>query len=159
MKTTGFSLCKYIQFEKSGAGISHMLMDIWFNLMSFTGFFYKEMFTSFISFSSRDIFSLNLLLKASVVQAKNYEFLQFCLCGQPYLFRCISQTSELNSTTETFSASMGFIHFHELCNYLHSFQKQPAAKFFKNNCCFPDQKHVTSTNLLKQDLTFSSNTF
>ena len=37
---------------------------------------------------------------------------------------------------------MWFIHFDGLCNYLHSFQKQPAANFFKNNCCFPDQVHV-----------------
>ena len=54
----------------------------------------------------------------------------------------ISQTSELKSTTETFSASTSFIHFDGLCNYLHSFQKQPAANFFKNNCCCPDHEHV-----------------
>ena len=34
------------------------------------------------------------------------------------------------------------MHFDELCNYLLSFQKQQAANFFKNNCCFPDQELV-----------------
>ena len=68
-------------------------------------------------------------------------------CDQPYRFRDISQTSELMPSTEDFSASTWFIHFDELCNYLHSFQKQLAAILLKNNCCFPDQKHVGhSTN-------------
>ena len=69
-------------------------------------------------------------------------FLQFFLCGQPYRFRDISQTSELKSTTDHFSASTCFIHFDGLCNYIHSFQKQSAANVFKNNRCFPDQEHV-----------------
>ena len=47
--------------------ISHTHMKITLNLMGFTDFFYKNMFTSLISFSSRNTFSLNLLLKASVV--------------------------------------------------------------------------------------------
>ena len=52
-------------------------MEIFLNLIGFTDFFYKEMLTSLISFSSRYTFSLNLLLKASAVWAKNYEFLPF----------------------------------------------------------------------------------
>ena len=73
---------------------------------------------------------------------KNYEFSQFFLCSQTYRFRDISETSELKSTTENCSASTRFIHFDGLCNYLHSFETQPAANFFKNNSCFPDQDHV-----------------
>ena len=75
---------------------------------------------------------------------KNYhKFLRFFLCDQPYRFRDISQTSELNSTTENVSASTWFIHFDGICNYLDSFQKQLAANFFNNNNhCFPFQGHL-----------------
>ena len=72
---------------------------------------------------------------------KNYEFLRFFLCDQPYRFRNISQTSELKSTSENVSASTWFIYFDGLCNYLNLFQKQLAANFF-NSCCFPIQGHV-----------------
>ena len=65
-------------------------------------------------------------------------FYNFFLCGQPYRFRDISQTSELKSII----ASTWFIHFDRLCNYLHSFQKQPATNFFKNNCCFAVQERA-----------------
>ena len=54
----------------------------------------------------------------------------------------MSQTSESEPIIETFSTSTWFIHFDGLCNYLHSFQKQLAANFFKNNFCFPDQEYV-----------------
>ena len=74
-------------------------MEISLNLMGFADFFYKEILTNLISFSSRYTFSLNPLLKASVVWAKNYEFLHFLLCDQPYWFRDISQTSELKFIT------------------------------------------------------------
>ena len=40
------------------------------------------------------------------------------------------------STTENVSVSTCSIHFDGLCNYLHLFQKQPAANFLKNNSCF-----------------------
>ena len=59
MKVAGFTICKYIHFEK--------LVEISLNLMGFTDFLYKEILISLISFSSRDAFSLNMLLKASVV--------------------------------------------------------------------------------------------
>ena len=72
--------------------------------MGFTDFFYKGTLTTVISFSSRYTFPLNLLLKASVVWAKKYEFLNYFLCDQPYWFRDISQTSELKFVTKTFSA-------------------------------------------------------
>ena len=79
--------------QKSRVVISHTLMEISVNPMSFADFF-KEMLTSLISFSSRYTFSLNLLLKASVVQAKNYGVLKVFLCGQPYWLRDISETFE-----------------------------------------------------------------
>ena len=82
-------------------------MEITLNLMGFTDFYYKEMLTSLISFSSRNTFS---------------------------------QTPELKSARETFFGSTCFIHFDVPCSYLHSFQKQPAANFFKHNCRFPDQE-------------------
>ena len=110
--------------------------------MGFTDYFYKEMLTNLISFSSRYTFLLNLLLKASVVWAEYYEFLQFFLRGQPYWLRDISETSEWNSTAKSFSASTWFIHFYGICNYLHSFQNHPALNFFENKCCFPDQEHL-----------------
>ena len=80
--------------------------EISLDLMGFTDFFYKEILTNLISLSPRYTFSLNLLLKASVALAKNYEFLHFFLRGQPYWFRDISQTSELRFITKTFSAGM-----------------------------------------------------
>ena len=73
---------------------SHWLytyVEIFLNLMGFTDFFYKEILTKLISFSSRYTFPLDLLLKAVVVLAKNYEFLHFFLRGKPYWFRDISQ--------------------------------------------------------------------
>ena len=63
-------------------------------------------------------------------------------CGQLYRFRDTLETSELVSTTENFPASTWFIHDDGLSNYLLSFQKNPSANFFKNNCFFPDQKRV-----------------
>ena len=74
-------------------------------------------------------------------------FYNFFLCGQPYRFRDISQTSELKSII----ASTWFIHFDRLCNYLHSFRNsQPpislkitAASLFRNALA------IISTNLLK----------
>ena len=63
MKASGFTLCKY--------------MEISLNPMGFTDFFYKEILTNLISLSSRYAFSRNVLLKASVVRVKNYEFLHF----------------------------------------------------------------------------------
>ena len=39
-------------------------MEISLNLMGYTDFFNKELVTSLISFSSRNTFSLNLLLKS-----------------------------------------------------------------------------------------------
>ena len=50
---------------KVSSSNSHTLMEIPLNLMGFINFFYKEMLTSLILFSSRYAFSLNLLLKAS----------------------------------------------------------------------------------------------
>ena len=36
------------------------------------------------------------------------------------------------------------IHLDRLINYSHSFEKQPAARLFKNiNCCFPEQGNVS----------------
>ena len=80
--------------------------------------------------------------KASVVQTKNYEFLQFFLRGQPYWLRGIWETSKGKSTTKTFSASPWFVHFDGLCNYLHLLQKHPAPNFFENKSCFPDQERI-----------------
>ena len=56
MEVTGLTLCKCIQFESlEWKLVTHS---------GFTGFFYKEMLTSLISFSSRNTFSLDLLFKA-----------------------------------------------------------------------------------------------
>ena len=122
-----------------------MLKEIFLNIIGFTDFFYKEMLTSLISFSSRNTFSLNLLLKSErCFRLKNYhEFLRFFFCDQPYRLRGISQTSKLNSSTKNVSVSTWFIHFDGLCNYLDSFQKQLAVNFCNNNNrCFPFQGHV-----------------
>ena len=102
-------------------------------------------------------FPVNLLLKASVVYAKNYDFLQFIFRGQPYRFRDISQTSELKSTT----GSTWLIHIDGLCNYLELFQKQHSAVCLKITAAslIRNTLAIISSNLLKQDLTFSSNTF
>ena len=131
--------------------------------MGFTDFFYKEILTNLISLSSSYTFSLNslnLLLKASVVWAKNYEFLHFFLRGQLYLFRDLSQTSGLKFITKLFSASTWFIHFDGHCNYLHSFQKHPATSLKINaTSLIRNTLAIRITNFLKQDLTFSSNTF
>ena len=113
-------------------------MEISLNVLGFTDFFYKEILTNLTSFSSRYTFSLNLLLKTRVAWAKNYEFLNYFLRGQPYWFKDISQVSELKF--------IRIIHFDGLCNYLHSFQKHPAANFFENKCCFPDQEQVGHYN-------------
>ena len=65
-------------------------MEISLNLMGFTDFFYKEMLTSISSFSSRYTFSLNLLLRASVVYAKVMSFYIFF-----FVANCIgSETSQ-----------------------------------------------------------------
>ena len=66
MKVTGFTIYMVQIYTvcKSRVEISHMLMEISSNLMGFTDFFYKEMLTSLVSFSSRNTFSLNLLLKS-----------------------------------------------------------------------------------------------
>ena len=128
--------------QKSRVTIRHTLMEISLNLIGFTGFFYKEMLAGLISFSSSYTFSDNLLLKASVVYAKNQEFLQFFFRSQPYWLRYISETSAWKPTTKPFSASAWFIPFDGICNYLHSFQKHPATNFFGHKCCFPDQEHV-----------------
>ena len=128
--------------QKSRVTIRHTLMEISLNLIGFTDFFYKEMLTSLISFSSSYTFSHNLLLKASVVYAKNQELLQFFLRSQPYWLRDIRETSKWKPTTKPFSASTWFIPFDGICNYLHSFQKHPATNFFEHKCCFPDQEHV-----------------
>ena len=95
---------------------------------------------NFISFSLiKKTFSLNLLIKSD--RLKNYEFLRFFLCDQPYRFRSISQTSELKSTSENASTRTWFIDFDRLCNYLNLFQKQPAVNFF-NSFCLPVQGYV-----------------
>ena len=119
------------------------------------------MLTSLVLFSSKDTFSPNLLLRTAVVYAKNYESSQSFLRTQPYQFRNISQNSELKSTTDTFSASTWFVHFDSLCNYLDLFQTQPAANFFKNNCCFPNQEYVEYyiNKSTETEFTFSSNIF
>ena len=128
--------------------------------MGFTDFFYKDISTNLISFSSRYTFPLNLLVKPSVAWVKNYEFLNYFLCGQPYWIRDISKTSELKFVTKTFSAGTWFIHFDGPCNYLDSFQKYPAVSL-KINATFliRNTLAIVITNLLKQDLSFSSNTF
>ena len=103
--------------------------------------------TNFLQISSTDFFNFfqgipfhsTCYLKRALF---TLNFVRFFLCGQPYRFRDTSETSELVSTTENFSASTWFIHVDGLRNYLPSFQKNPSANFFKNNCCFPDQKHV-----------------
>ena len=140
--------------------ISHTLMEISLNLKGFTDFSYKEMFTSLISFSPRNTFSLNLLLKQALFKLKVMSFYNFFLCGQLYRFREISQTSKLKSTAET-SASTWCIHFDGLCNYLLSFQKQPATISLKITAAslIRNTLSIISTNLLKQDLNFSSNTY
>ena len=49
--------------------------------MGFTDFFYKEILTNLISFSSRYTFAFSLLLKASVVWAKIHGFYIFFFVG------------------------------------------------------------------------------
>ena len=146
---------KAIQFE-SLRRISHRLMEISLNLIGFTDFFCKEMLTSLISFSSRNNFSLNLLLKASVVYSK--KFLHFFLRGQPYRFREISQTSELKSPPHNFFqlARDLFILMDSAIICIHFRNSQPpislkitAASLIRKTLV------IILTNLLKQDLTFS----
>ena len=52
-------------------------MEIFLNLMGATDFFYKEMLTSLISFSSKNTFSFNLLLKAALLRLKIMSFYNF----------------------------------------------------------------------------------
>ena len=100
------------------------------------------MLTSLISLPPGNTPPPNLLPKTSVPYAKNYGFIQSFPRSQPYWPREISQTSGLKSTTETFSGNTQFIHVDGFCNYLHSFQTQSTANFFKKNCCFLDQENV-----------------
>ena len=69
MKVTGLTLCKYIQFESLEW---KLVTPSWKypQILDFADFFYKEMLTSLISFSSRNTFSLDLFFKVSVVHAK-----------------------------------------------------------------------------------------
>ena len=106
--------------------------------MGFTDFFCKEMMTNLIFFLQGILFHWICYLKQALLRLKIMNFYNFFLCGQPYRFRDISQTSELKSII----ASTWFIHFDRLCNYLHSFQKQPATNFIKNNCCFAVQERA-----------------
>ena len=138
--------CKTFKWNPLALYTLHIYMEISLNLLGFTDLFYKEILTNFISFSSMYTFSFNLLLKASVVWAKNYKFSHFFLRGLQHWFRTISQTSELKFITKTFSGSTWFIHFDVLCNYLHSIQKHPAVNYFENKCCFFDQEHVGHYN-------------
>ena len=73
---------------------------------------------------------------------KFLSFYNFFLRDQPHWLRDLSETSKWKFTAKTFLANTWFIHFDGLCNYLHSFQKHPAANFFEKKCCFPDQEHV-----------------
>ena len=73
----------------------------------------------------------------------------------------ILHTAKIKSITESFWVKrfLRLIHLDRLINYSYSFRKQSAASVFKNkNCCFPDQGNVChyTTNLLKQNLTYSS---
>ena len=88
-------------------------------------------------------------------------FIQFFLCGQPYRFRDISQTSELKSTTDHFSPSTCFIHFHGLCNYLIRFRisQSPISLKITPASLIRNTLDIILTDLPQQDLTFSSNTF
>ena len=55
----------------------------------------------------------------------------------------ISQSSEIKSEiTESFWGNRWWIHLDGLSNFLHSIWKKPAASFFKNNYCFPEQGNV-----------------
>ena len=67
----------------------------------------------------------------------------------------------LLSTTGNFSVSTRFIHVDGLSNYLLSFQTQPAANFLKITAAslIRNTLAITLTNLLKKDLTFTSNIF
>ena len=84
---------------------------------------------------------------------------QFFFVGQSYWLRDISETSEWKSTTKSFSASTWFIHFDGInCIYFRNTEltislKINAVSLIRNTLA------IILTNLLKQDLTFSSNTF
>ena len=96
------------------------------------------MLTSLISFSSRNTFSIDLLLKASVVYAK--VCMIFSLWSTLSIQRHL-RNFQISVHQIKFSASTWFIHVDGLSNYLLPFQKNPSTNFFKNNCYFPDQKH------------------
>ena len=96
--------------------------------MFFTDFFYKEMFTCLISFSSRNTFSLEFLLFFTPNRIGSERSHKIPNLSLP------QKMSQLAPSTL-------FTHFDGLCNYLDSFQKQLAANFFNNNCCFPFQGH------------------
>ena len=152
--------CKTFKWNPLALYTLHIYMEISLNLLGFTDLFYKEILTNFISFSSMYTFSLNLLLKASVVWAKNYKFSHFFLRRQQYWVRKISQTSELKFITKTFSGSTWFILMDSaiICIQFRNTQlsitlKINAASLIRSTLV------IIITNLLKQNLNFSSKAF
>ena len=100
-----------------------------------------------------------ILVSILVLYYYYYEFWIFTFFSSlPTVFigSDISQTSELKFITKAFSAS----YFDGLCSYLHSSQKHPAVSLKINAVSLiRNTLAVIITNLLKQGLTFSSNTF
>ena len=97
----------------------------------------------------------NFYLKLSLFRLQHYhEFLRFFLCGKLYCFRDINVLDRTNFQIQAHHkisiserardlfiliTSTWLIHIDGPCNYLYSFQKQPAPIFIVNiNCCFPD---------------------
>ena len=129
--------------------------------MGFTDFFCKEIMTSLISFSSKYTFLPNLLLKAGVVQAKNYEFLHFFFGAN----RIGSETSQKlpneSPIQKLFQLACDLFILMDsaiICIYFRNTQlaisfKMNAASLIRNMLA------IILRNLLKQYLTFSSNTF
>ena len=73
----------------------------------------------------------------------------------------ISQTSKFMFPTESFWGSMWLVSFDGLCNYLDLFWRQPGIGFLKKaTAAFFNREPlaIKQTYLVKQDLTYSSNT-
>ena len=74
----------------------------------------------------------------------------------------MSQTSKFTFPTESFWGSMWFVSFDGLCNYLDLFWRQPGIGFLRiATATFFNRKAlaIKQTYLVKQNLTYSSNTF
>ena len=101
------------------------------NLVDFTYFF---------------LFFLLYQLRSALCRLKNYhEFSRSFLSQHLYRSRTLKEIILFSQVSEV---STIFFHFDGLSSYLHSFQTESAASFFKDD--------ISSTRMLKQDLAINS---